>query len=156
VSKPEEERAELVVPVIEEELTVDKRPIPIGTVQVRKHLEQRTETIDLPLVREEVDIRRVVIGKEVAHVPATREEGDVIIIPIVEEEIVVTKRLILKEELHLPRRRSVHRFAEQVVLNRETAEVTRLDSEGRQVAPGIREESPAPSRGRRSRILRED
>jgi uncharacterized protein (TIGR02271 family) len=156
VANQEQGREELAIPVIEEELVVDKRPLPTGKVQVRKRLEERTETIDMPLLREEVEIRRVVINKEVDRIPQTREEGDEIIIPVVAEEVVVSKRLVLKEELHLVRHRSVTRSAEEVVIRRERAEVVRLDAGGHPIPQKINEEAPRRSTGRRSRILRED
>ena len=157
MSNQREDRKELAIPVIEEELVIDKQAVAIGAVQVRKQLQERTETIDMPLLREEVDIRRVVVNKVIDRMPSTREEGDVIIIPVVEEELVVSKRLVLKEELHLTRHRSVERSTEQVVVRRENAEITRLDSAGRPVPQKVREESaPLRSTGRRSRILRDD
>jgi uncharacterized protein (TIGR02271 family) len=157
VNNQREEREELAIPVIEEQLVIDKQAVPIGAVQIRKQLQERTETIDMPLLREEVDIRRVVINKVIDRMPSTREEGDVIIIPVVEEELVVSKRLVLKEELHLTRHRSVQRSAQEVVIRRENAEITRLDGEGRPVPQRVRDEVPPPrSRGRRSRILRDD
>jgi uncharacterized protein (TIGR02271 family) len=151
-----EHREELAIPVIEEELVVDKRTLPIGAVEVRKHILERTETIDMPLLKEEVDIRRVVINQEIDRIPPTREEGDAIIIPVVEEQIVISKRLVLKEELHLTRHRSVRRATEQVVLRREEPEVTRFDSEGRPVPARIRDDGPpSPPPVRRRRILKD-
>jgi uncharacterized protein (TIGR02271 family) len=146
---------ELAIPVIEEELVVDKRKVPIGGVEVRKHLLERTETVDMPLLKEEVDIRRVTINREVDHIPPTREEGDVIIIPVVEEEIVISKRLVLKEEVHLTRHRSVRRMSKDVVLHREEAEVTRFDSDGRPVSAGIREHDSRARPPARRRILKD-
>jgi hypothetical protein len=49
----------------------------------------------------------------------------------VEEEMVVTKRLVLKEEIHLIKRRGKERVVKEVALDRERAEVHRLDAEGR-------------------------
>ena len=65
------------------------------------------------------------------------------IVPVVEEEIVVTKRLVLKEEIHLVKRRTKDRFVKEVELNRERAEVRRLDADGRVIdAPRRRPQHP--------------
>jgi len=150
-----DQREELAIPVIEEELVVDKRKVPIGSVEVRKHLLERTETVDMPLLKEEVDVRRVPINREIDHIPPTREEGDVIIIPVVEEEIVISKRLVLKEEVHLTRHRSVRRMSKDVIVHREEAEVTRFDSDGRPIPARIREEGPPVRTPARRRILKD-
>lgn len=121
------------MPLVTEDLVVEKRPVTTGGVRVEKYVDERIEKIDMPLAREEVDIERILIGEVVERRPETRKEGDVLIIPIVEEELVITKRLVLKEELRLTRRRTVRRSADEVTLRKERAEVTRVDAEGRSV-----------------------
>jgi stress response protein YsnF len=82
-------------------------------------------------VHEEVEVKRVPVNRVVEQVPTVRRKGAVIIVPVVEEELVVTKRLVLKEEIHLIKRRTRDRFVKDVTLERERAEVQRLDAEGR-------------------------
>ena len=132
---------ETVIPVIEEEVIAGARPVKTGSVRVDKHVEKRIRRLETPLLHEEVEIRRVPVNRVVSEAPAVRKKGDVVIVPVVEEEIVVTKRLVLKEEIHLVKRRTKDRFVKEVELNRERAEVHRLDAEGRIVDP-----SPAPTR----------
>ena len=48
----------LIVPVVAEELTVEKRRVARGTVRVRTRVETREEVVDEPLLREEVAIER--------------------------------------------------------------------------------------------------
>lgn len=126
---PREDRQEMI-PVVQEELVVNKRPVVTGAVQVHKHAREHVETVEMPVMRQTVDVRRVVVNRPVDRVPEVREEGDTTIIPIVAEELVVTKRLILKEELHLVRRQSESVATQQVALRSEEAEVVRLDEEG--------------------------
>ena len=129
---PQEDRTEeVVVPVIEEEVVAGARPVKTGSVRVDKHVEKRIRRIEAPLLHEEVEVRRVAVNKVVNEAPAIRKKGDIVIVPVVEEEIVVTKRLVLKEEIHLIKRRTKDRFIKDVELNRESAEVHRLDAEGR-------------------------
>jgi uncharacterized protein (TIGR02271 family) len=126
-----EEPEEIVIPVVEEEVVAGAKPVKTGSVRVDKHVEQRVRRIQAPLVHEEVEVKRVPVNRVVEQVPTVRRKGAVIIVPVVEEELVVTKRLILKEEIHLIKRRTRDRFVKDVTLERERAEVQRLDAEGR-------------------------
>jgi len=142
-----DERDDIVIPVVEEELVAGARPVRTGGVRVDKHVDQRIRRIQVPLLQEQVEVRRVPVNRVVTEAPSVRRKGDVVIVPVVEEELVVTKRLVLKEEIHLIRRRTKDRFVKDVTLDRERAEVHRLDAEGRIV--DRRAERAAPPRSRR-------
>src|SRR5947209_5726898 len=114
-----DERDDVVIPVVEEEVVAGARPVKTGAVRVDKHVETRIRKIETPLLHEEVEIRRVPVNRVVNEVPPVRKKGDVIIVPVVEEELVVTKRLILKEEVHLLKRRTKDRYIKEVPLDRE-------------------------------------
>jgi uncharacterized protein (TIGR02271 family) len=126
-----DERDEVVVPVIEEELATGVRAVRTGSVRVDKKVEKRTRRISAPLVHEDVEVRRVPINRVVTETPKARRHGDTVIVPVVEEELVVTKRLVLKEEIHMVKRRTKERVVKEVELGRERARVRRLDGEGR-------------------------
>jgi len=126
-----DEFEELVVPVIEEEIAAGVRAVKTGAVRVDKHVEKRLRKVEGPLLHEDVEVRRVPVGRVVSEPPTVRRKGDTVIVPVVEEELVVTKRLVLKEEIHLIKRRTKERFAKEVEVNRERAEVHRLDADGR-------------------------
>lgn len=128
---PDENTNEVVIPVIEEEVDAHTRAIKTGSVRVDKHVEKRVRRIEAPLIQQEVEIRRVAVNRVVDEIPKPRKHGDTLIVPIVEEELVITKRLVLKEEIHLITRRTKDRVVKEVELNRERAEVHRLDAEGR-------------------------
>jgi len=133
-----QEEDDVVVPVIEEELEAGTRAVKTGAVRVDKHVEKRIRKIQAPLIHEDVEVRRVPVNRVVTEAPPVRKSGSTVIVPVVEEEIIVTKRLVVKEEIHLIRRRSKDRFVKEVELNRERAEVRRLDAEGRVI------DAPAP------------
>jgi uncharacterized protein (TIGR02271 family) len=141
-----EERDDIVIPVVEEEVVAGARPVKIGAVRVDKHVDQRIRRIQMPLLHEEVEVRRVPVNRVVSEAPAVRKKGEVVIVPVVEEELVITKRLVLKEEIHLITRRTRDRFVKDVRLDRERAEVHRLDAQGRIV--DARPARTAPSRSR--------
>lgn len=115
----------LVVPIIRERLNIRKHRIETGRVAIRKVVREHQEEIDLPLLREEVEVRRVPVGRAVAEPPKVRREGDELIVPVLEEVLVVQKRLVLREELRITRRRIEHRAHEQITLHSETAQVER-------------------------------
>jgi len=104
---PNEPRRENIIPVIEEELVTDTRAVKTGSVRVQKHVETRVREIDLPLLRENVDVKRVPVNRVVDAEPPVRRSGDTVIVPVVEEELIVTKRLVLKEELHIVKHRTM-------------------------------------------------
>jgi uncharacterized protein (TIGR02271 family) len=132
-TEPRTEADETVVPVIAEELVAGTKAVTTGTVRVHKRVHERTEHVDMPVVRDVVDIKRVTVNRVVDRPPQIRTVGETIIVPVVEEEIVVTKRMVLKEELHLVRRRATSRASGDVTVRRETAQVERLDADGRPV-----------------------
>jgi len=98
-----------------------------------------------------VEVRRIPVNRVVTEVPVTRNRGDTVIIPVVEEQLVVTKKLVLKEEIHLIKHRTKDRFIKDVELDRESAEVHRLDSSGRVIDSPTKAERPA----RRRSLLRD-
>jgi len=117
-----------VVPVIEEEVKVGKRVVESGRVQITKHIEQREQIVDEPLLRDEVEIKRVPINRPIDRVIEPRQVGDELIIPVMEEVLVVRKQLILKEELHVRRTQKQTRRPQRVTLRAERAEIKRLNS----------------------------
>ena len=122
---------EVVIPVIEEELAAGVKAVKTGAVRVDKHVEKRIRKVEGPLLHEDVEVRRVPVNRVVSEAPPVRRKGDTVIVPVMEEELVVTKRLVLKEEVHLIKRRTKDRFVKEVEVNRERAEVHRLDADGR-------------------------
>ena len=117
-----------VVPVIEEELKVGKRVVESGRVQITKHIEEREQVVDQPLLRDEVEIQRVPINRAVDRVVQPRQVGNTLIIPVLEEVLVVQKQLFLKEELHVRRKQTQTRSPQRVKLRAERAEIKRINS----------------------------
>jgi uncharacterized protein (TIGR02271 family) len=116
---------EIVIPVVEEVATVQKRAVEAGTVEIRKTVHERTEVIDVPLHSEEVEIERVNVNRIVDEPVQVRHEGDTMISPLLEEVLVVEKKLVLREEVHVKRvRKEVHESRE-VTLREERVEVAR-------------------------------
>jgi len=128
-----ETEEKLVIPLVEEEVVAGAVPVKTGSVRVDKHVEKRIRTIETPLLHEDVEVKRVPVNRPVKEMPAVRKNGDTVIVPVVEEELVITKRLVLKEEIHLIKRRTRDRFVKEVELDRERAQIHRLDANGRAI-----------------------
>ncbi len=122
-----------VIPVLAEEVHVERRPVPTGAVRVHRRVEAQEQTIDVPLHREHVDVRRILIGREVDGPLPVRREGEVTVIPIVEEVLVVTKKYVLKEEVRVTRTVAEERHRERVTTFSQHSEIERVDASGQPV-----------------------
>jgi uncharacterized protein (TIGR02271 family) len=120
-----------VIPVVAEEVEVRKRRVETGRVRVTKVVTEREEVVDEPLLREEVDVRRVAVNRVVDGPVPVRQEGDTMIVPLLEEVLVVEKRLMLKDELHITKTQVTERRPERVTLRSEEVRVDRVADPGR-------------------------
>jgi uncharacterized protein (TIGR02271 family) len=109
----------LVLPVIAEELKVQKRPVLTGGVRIKKMVQEHQEEVDEPLLREDVQVERTPINRVLENPVQAHYEGETLVIPVLEEVLVVEKRLMLKEELRVTKRQLVEHQPQQVPLRRE-------------------------------------
>jgi uncharacterized protein (TIGR02271 family) len=117
-----------IVPIVQEELVVEKQKRETGRVRVHKQVHTRQETVDEPGYIEEVSFERVPIN-EIIDAPRTAYyEGNTFVIPLVEEELVVTKRLVLREELRITKKRKMTRTRQDVTLRKEDVTVDRISN----------------------------
>ncbi|MDX6269992.1 MAG: hypothetical protein QOD28_1215 [Acidobacteriota bacterium] len=123
------EAERIVMPVIAETLDVQKRKVQTGGVRVRKVVHEREEVVDEPLMREEVQVKRVPINRVVDAPVPVRHVGNTMIISLLEEVVVVEKRLMLKEELHITKGEIETYKPQRVTLRSEEAVVERVADE---------------------------
>jgi uncharacterized protein (TIGR02271 family) len=105
VDRDQEDKDELRVRRIEEELKVGTREREAGAVRVRKRVRTDHERIAVPKKRVEVTVERVPVEEP----SSSAEEGttepeirdDEIVVPVIEEEVVVEKRPVVKEEIRI-------------------------------------------------------
>lgn len=116
---------QVVIPLLAEEISVAKRRIVTGRVEIAIICREREELVDELLTREQVEIERTPVGTTVERAPEIREEGDTLVIPVVEEVLVVERRLFLKEEVRVRRVRGAERHQERVKVRRQDVVVTR-------------------------------
>lgn len=116
-----------VFPVIEETIQVYKAQVESERLRIKKVVHEHQETVDLALLTEELEVRRVPINQIVAGPVAVRQEGDTLIVPVYEEVVVVQKQLLLKEEVHIRKQQSEQHRPETVTLRKEEVLVERID-----------------------------
>ncbi|MET0430349.1 MAG: YsnF/AvaK domain-containing protein [Microvirga sp.] len=123
-----------VLPLVEEELRIERREVVTGRVRVRVSTETEERLVAQDLTSEEVDVERVPVGTYLeagAPVPQVRTENDVTIVPILEEVLVVEKRLLVREELHIRRRISTEHTETPVTLRKQKAEIEHIPVDSR-------------------------
>jgi len=99
----ETDTASKIIPVIEEQIEIQKHLVNQGGYRFSKKVSIRHETVDEPLVSRSVQIERHAVGRLLPTMesPPARREGTTMIFSIVEEVLVTEKRLMLKEEIHV-------------------------------------------------------
>ena len=123
------ERGEIVVPLIAEQIRISKKTVETGGIRVHKTVREDVQRIDEPIVREHLDVERVEINQFVETAPAVRYEGDVMIVPVLEEVIVTQKRLLLREEIRLTKRREEISNVQEITLRREEISLEKIGTE---------------------------
>jgi uncharacterized protein (TIGR02271 family) len=116
----------IVVPVLVEELDVQKRAVETGTVRITKVVHERETVVDEPLVRDNVAISRVPMQRVVDGPIPVREDNDTTIISVVEEVLVVEKRWMLREEIHIRKRRTETHQPQRLTLRSEDVQIERI------------------------------
>jgi uncharacterized protein (TIGR02271 family) len=117
--------SKVVIPVMEERLTVQASASEPDKVEIRKTVRERVEVVDQPLVTEEVEIERIAINRPIKEPISVRHEGDTLVIPLLEEVLVVEKQLILREEVRIKKLRKETYAPQEVTLREEQVEVVR-------------------------------
>ena len=100
----------VTLPIIKEEVVVDKQIVENGKVVISKKIIEENFKSLIPVFIEEVIIERIQMDIFIDGMqPVTRVEGEKTIIPILKE--VYVKRLLLVEELHISKKKTVNNFA---------------------------------------------
>jgi uncharacterized protein (TIGR02271 family) len=118
----------LVVPVLVEELDVQKRLVETGKVRITKVVHEHETLVDEPLFHDKVAITRVPMQRVVDGPVPVREENGTTIISVVEEVLVVEKRLMLREEIHIRKQRIETHQPQRITLHSEEVRVERVPS----------------------------
>jgi stress response protein YsnF len=125
---------EVVVPVINEELHADAIPVQTGGVRVIKHVEGHDEVLEQELRKGRVDVKRVKTDRVVDGPQPVQRVGNTLVVPVVSEVLHVEKRWVVIEEIHLTQIEERETVQQSVTVNREEAEIERLDEAGNVVS----------------------
>ena len=114
-----------VVPVMSEELSVEKRMVPTGIVRIHKVVHQKEHLVEGPLKTTQVEVERIAVNRIVDGPIPVRYEGETAIYSVIEEVLVITKQFVLKEELRVTNRISESHDRQLVTLRTEELVVER-------------------------------
>ena len=89
------------VPLIAEEMTVDRREIVADRLRVSTVTEVSEVLAKDTLERGALRVERIAVERQVDAPPPPREEGNTTIISLVEERLVVERRLFVVEEVRV-------------------------------------------------------
>jgi len=121
-------QSHLTVPVVEERLDVGKRTVELGSLEIRKTIEEFQDSRRLPLSFDQLDVQHVAVNRPLDAPLEPRYEGDVLIIPVMEEVLVIEKRLMLKEEVRVSKRQVTRVQQVNETLRREHVELVPPDN----------------------------
>jgi len=122
------DQSHLTVPVVEERLEVGKRTVELGSLEIRKTIEEFQDSRRLPLSFDQLDVQHVAVNRPLDAPIEPRYEGDVLIIPVMEEVLVIEKRLMLKEEVRVSKRQVTRVQQVNETLRREHVELVPPDN----------------------------
>ena len=131
----------VIVPVVAEFLRVEKQTVETGRVVLHKTVHVESQTVEVPLREEQVQVQRVAVNRYVDEAPPVRYEGETMIVPVMREELVVTKRLLLVEELHMHTQVLTTHAPQTVELRREEVSYERLPAAA---PPDVEPVAPIP------------
>lgn len=116
----------IIIPVIEEQITIDKKVIETGKVVLSKVVHEDVDSYTIPYFEEQVLVERIPKNEFVDTLPAAvRYEGDVMIISVLKEVAVVEKKMMLVEELRVTKTKTEKSQTHEVTLRKEEVEVIR-------------------------------
>ena len=125
IDKPVEN---IVVPVLEEKVSLTKKFVETGRVNLSKKVNESIESFNIPLTEERIVVERIPKNEWVDTMPpASRYEGDVMIIPVLKEVAVVEKRIMLVEEIRVSTVKTEKTELREVVVKKEEVNITRTD-----------------------------
>ncbi len=86
---------------VEEDLQAQKTTAETGEVRVRKDVTEEERTLEVPVAREEVQVRSRTVDRPATETDSTLQEGGEIRVPVRQEQVQVTKEPRVVEELEI-------------------------------------------------------
>lgn len=120
-----EHSEERTIPVMTEEVIVDRKVVEKGGVIIEKKVTGEEISLDIALSDEKIKLERVPVNKYLDSRPENRYEGDTLIIPVIKE--VMVKRLLLVEEVHITKEVRTINKQENVTLKKEEITIKNIE-----------------------------
>jgi len=127
---------EIRVPILEERLATEVRPVELGELRVHKRVNQTEESVRQAVTRDELEIEHVPINRPLEAPVTQRTDGDWLVLPVMEEVLVVRKQLMLKEEVRIRRRPVTEEQQVHETVRHERLEVEDATRHGAHGLPG--------------------
>jgi len=134
IGEPEKEIIEIteenVIPVIEEELVIEKQQIARARVRVNKRVETHEVDIETPVIHRELVVEHIPINRLLTAedaIPSTREENGVLIIPIFAEVAFADVVLLMKEQVKITKNRMSKNVSKTITLKQEVVDIERVN-----------------------------
>jgi uncharacterized protein (TIGR02271 family) len=117
---------QVIIPVVHEQVKIDKKVIETGKVHISKVVYEDVERFNIPYTEENISVERVPKNELLETMPPpVRYEDDVMIIPVLKEVAVVEKRIMLVEELRVTKTKTEKTQAHELSLKKEQVQVKR-------------------------------
>lgn len=130
----DDNKEDLVVPVISEELHADAVPVVTGGVRVTKRVHTHDELLEQQLRESRAEVKRVKTNRVVDGPQPVQRVGDTLVIPVVCEVLHIEKRWIVTEEIHVTQIEATKTVQQTVPVSHEEATIERLDESGNPVS----------------------
>ncbi|MBV8867560.1 MAG: DUF2382 domain-containing protein [Acidobacteriaceae bacterium] len=131
----QKDEGKVVVPVIQEEVHTDARPVQTGSVRVTKSVATRDELIEQELRKGRADVKRIQVNRVVDGPQEPYRTGNTLVIPVVSEVLQgCEKQWLLTEEVHITQLEETHTVQQTVPVSEEHVRVERLDAQGNVIA----------------------
>ncbi len=131
----QQDERELVVPVIQEEVHADARPVQTGSVRITKSVETHDELLEQELRRGRAEVVRVKTDRVVDGPQPPQRIDNTLIIPVVSQVLRgCEKAWVVKEEIRVTQIEERETIQHRVPVSTEHARVERLDAAGNVIA----------------------
>jgi stress response protein YsnF len=130
----DEKDKDVVIPIVREEVQAEAVPVVTGGVRVTKRVESHDEVVEQELRKSNVEVKRVKTNRVVDGPQPVQRVGNTLIVPVVSEVLRMEKQWVVTEEIHITEAQESETVQNKVTLNREEAQVERVDSAGNAVS----------------------
>ncbi len=120
---------ELVIPLVEEEININKQQVLTGKLFVDRKTEVKSIPINEKLISRKANVEHVAINKYVDVIPQSRDEAGVTVIPVYEEHIEIIKKIYLKEEIRISSQEEIVNYESEESLRYQTISINRTSTD---------------------------